>query len=277
MIRTALAEYKSWLFNSRHLLIIALFLYIRECVGTVLCDYSADMNEKFQFFEPYIAINNSYVLLLIAPLFFLILMSDFPNVGEGYIFVLHRMGKKNWIIEQVIYAFLCSLTVAVMFFAITTLTCADTLKFDESWSDVITKFHIHFPFKRNDPVARLINRDIYNHMYPWEAALHTFTLSVLMMFLYSMILLVGKIYANKYISLAVNILLIGIGGVFRMVGNKIAFLFPSGQAGANLRYEYIARESLVPFWVSYTYFIVLIVALLCVAIIGIKRRKICII
>lgn len=58
----------------------------------------------FTAFEPYIATANSYLVLLIVPIFALILMSDFPNLEDGYMFTIYRMGKTKWLIGKVIFA-----------------------------------------------------------------------------------------------------------------------------------------------------------------------------
>lgn len=77
------------------------------------------MEAGLQLFEPYIATANSYLVLLIVPIFALILMSDFPNLEDGYMFTIYRMGKTKWLIGKVIFALLCSFTImAIVLFCL---------------------------------------------------------------------------------------------------------------------------------------------------------------
>ena len=69
-VRMAFAEYKRWLFNPRIVLLIALIIFARESVGQFLCEHAKDMDINMQIFEPYIALCNSYVVILVTPIFY---------------------------------------------------------------------------------------------------------------------------------------------------------------------------------------------------------------
>ena len=76
MKQTVISEYRSWLFRTRQVTMLVLAVLVWEVVGSSLCSHAELMNVGLQFFEPYIATANSYLVILIVPIFSLIMMSD---------------------------------------------------------------------------------------------------------------------------------------------------------------------------------------------------------
>ena len=111
MIKTIKSEYHSFICRSRMIILLAFAILVWQVVGSSLCNHAKMMEAGLQLFEPYIATANSYLVLLIVPIFALILMSDFPNLEDGYMFTIYRMGKTKWLIGKVIFALLCSFTI----------------------------------------------------------------------------------------------------------------------------------------------------------------------
>lgn len=275
IVRVALAEYKRWLWNPRSLMLIMLIIYSRESVGMALCQHAIDMKQPLHWFEPYLALNNSVVAMLIMPVFYLVLMSDFPVMEGSYLWQIYRTGKVKWIVTQMTFAFLAILTVMSGMFVSSILSSLGHMTMEGGWSNVVTRFYLAFPDKANSTTAKLIQGDIYNHLSVGKAMFLCVTLTMLMLLVYSAILLCGKIYGRKYLPLGICIALMGIGAALRYINTKWAFLLPSAHAMlAGHNQEYL-RKPIMPFWASYVYFIVLLVIIMTVAVIGVKRRDVC--
>ena len=103
-LRMAFAQYVKWLCAPRMLIFLILVVYAKEIVGNELCAHAAKVGEKLHFFEPYIALSNSYIVVLITPVVFLLLMSNFPIMEGSYMWSVYRMGKNKWIFSQFILA-----------------------------------------------------------------------------------------------------------------------------------------------------------------------------
>lgn len=82
------------------LVVIAAFIYI--CAVQPLEENAAIMGKPLNAIEPYIAALNSGSLLLIIPLGFLAISSDFPKIDGSAMFGLMRTGRKNWFLGQMI-------------------------------------------------------------------------------------------------------------------------------------------------------------------------------
>lgn len=275
MRQTVISEYRSWIFRTRQVTMLVLAVLVWEVVGSSLCSHAELMNVGLQFFEPYIATANSYLVILIVPIFSLIMMSDYPNLDEGYIFTICRMGKTRWLLGKVLFAFICSVSVVLFVMVVSILPCIGHIDLGRMWSPATTKLAYYYPDLEYNPVFNLIQRDVYNHMYPGVAAMHSCFLSVLLIFGYSLMLLVGKIYDKKYIFIGLNVLIMAAGGIFTTMKSRCAFFFPAGHAALAGRFNEIERASKMPFWMSYLYMTVWIIIMLVFAVIGIKRRNIC--
>lgn len=275
IFRIAVAEYKRWLCDPRILILFILIIYAREAVGKVLCEHAVAMGEQLHWCEPYLALNNSVVAILIMPVFFLVLMSDFPVMEGSYLWAIYRTGKVKWIFTQLLFSLFAILTVMGGMFLSSIVSCWGSLTLEDGWSKVVTHYYLAFPEDANSPTAQLIQGDIYNQLEVTEAMVLSITLTILMLLLYCAILLCGKVYGKKYLPLGICIALMGLGAALRLMETKWAFLLPSAHAmlsGHN--YEYL-RKPIMPYWVSYLYFVVALVLVIVAAIIGVKRRDVC--
>ena len=275
IFRVAAAEYKRWLCNPRILMLIMLIIYAREAVGKVLCEHAVAMGEKLHWLEPYLALNNSVVAILIMPVFFLVLMSDFPVMEGSYLWQIYRTGKVKWIVTQMLFSFFAILTVIAGMFFSSIVSCFGSLTMKGSWSNVVTRYYLAFPEDANSVTAQLIQGDIYNQLEVGEAMLLSVTLTILMLLLYCAILLCGKIYGKKYLPLAICIVLMGLGAALRLMGTKIAFILPPAHALLTGHMHEYLRKPIVPYWVSYLYFVVALIVVIGLAVIGVKRRDVC--
>ena len=275
ILRMAFAEYKRWLCNPRILLLVMLIIYARESVGKLLCEHAIAMEEPLYWLEPYLALNNSVVAILIMPVFFLVLMSDFPMMEGCYLWTIYRTGKVKWVGIQMLFSFFSILTVMTGMFVSSIISCWGNMTLEGGWSRVITHYYLEFPDDANSPTAKLIQGDIYNQLDVRVAMFLSVTLTILMLLLYCAILLCGKIYGRKYLPLTICIGLMGVGAALRLIGTKWAFLLPSAHAMLSGHlYEYI-RKPIVPYWMSYLYYVVALAVVIGTAIIGVKRRDVC--
>lgn len=275
IVRIAVAEYKRWLCNPRILLLFVLIIYAREAVGKVLCEHAIAMGEKLHWLEPYLALNNSVVAILIMPVFFLVLMSDFPVMEGSYLWQIYRTGKVKWIVTQMLFSFFAILTVMFGMFLSSIVSCLGSITMKGSWSNVVTRYYLAFPDDANSPTAQLIQGDIYNQLEVGEAMLLSVTLTILMLLLYCAILLCGKIYGKKYLPLGICIALMGLGAALCLMGTKISFILPPAHALLSGHMHEYLRKPIFPYWASFLYFIVALVVVIGLAVIGVKRRDVC--
>lgn len=273
--RAAFAEYKRWLCNPRILLLFILIIYARESVGMVLCEHAVKMGTELHWLEAYLALNNSSVAALIMPVFFLVLMSDFPVMEGSYLWFIYRAGKVKWIVIEMLFALFALLTVMFGMFVSSVLSCWGHIRFTGGWSDVVTRYYLAFPEDAMSGVAQLIQGDIYNQMTIGQAVFRSVTLTACMLLCYCAILLCGKIYGKKYLPLCICIVLMGLGFALKWMESKYVFLFPSAHALLSGHHDAYLRKPIVPYGMSYAYFLMLFAIIMGIAVYGVKRRNVC--
>ena len=273
--RILLADYKKWLCDARmaFLPIISVFSY--ETVGKSMIRNSELMNCKLQILEPYLALNSSYIFVLIIPILFIIMMTDFPDMDGSFVWIIYRMGRIKWLLSQFLLSLICSMTVLIWVTLTMAVVVNSNEEFTNMWSDVTTKLGYYHEELTNNSVVLLITGDIYNHMTPIKAMAYCTSLTLLSMLVYSLILILGKIFNKRYLSFGICIGLIGVGGILQIMGISNAFIFPAANAGLMGRYSGVARTSIHSFLTSYIYFVIMIVVLFGIAIWGIRRKNLC--
>lgn len=260
-LKVATTEYVKWIKNPKITLIFMMLIFIYDMYVSKMIDASSDMNVKICCFEPFIAVCNSIILILVIPSMYLGIMGDFPRVDGNSMFYLLRTGKMNWIIGQVIFAVMSAVSYMVFVFIGITVPVLFNCRYNNVWSDVTTKYIKHFPEKSESIIAKLIDGKLYNNMPPVKAVIIIFSLMTLYMILINMILMVAFTAGKHSVGIAISAGLICLSCASVEFGTKIKWLLPTAHVLAWQHYDEIYREQIFNIGYSYVYFIVLILAL----------------
>ncbi len=98
----AFLEVKRWIFSPRMILIPAMAVFIYQYAVSPLLANADDMNSQLNLFEPFIAVANSGIILLILPVVFITLISDFPKINSYTLFYIVRIGRSTWLTGQIL-------------------------------------------------------------------------------------------------------------------------------------------------------------------------------
>lgn len=116
----ARTEYLRWITDPRVIIIGVLLLFIETLAIEPLSERAAKFGGELVCLEPFVAVGNSGVLLLLMPCVFLVLISDYPILNGSTLFFVHRTGRINWYTGQVIFLVMaiCTFLGAVLLFSI---------------------------------------------------------------------------------------------------------------------------------------------------------------
>ena len=87
---TAQSEYIKWICSSRMLIFLCALIFIDQFAVKPLVEISKQTGVKLGLFEPFIAITNSDVLLMIMPIVFITLIGDFPKNDGNMLFCVQH-------------------------------------------------------------------------------------------------------------------------------------------------------------------------------------------
>lgn len=254
--KIASIEYAKWICNFRMVLLIIMYIFMRVCVITPLLERSARMNQPLNLIEPFIAVGNSGFIVLILPIVYLALMSDYPKTDGNSMMVLVRTGKMNWLIGQVVFSFLTILTYLLIIFLATILSVFPYAFLDNGWSLVATDYDYYFPGEAGTVTSALLPANLYNQMAPYQAAGGTFLFLTLYFFLLVSILLLFRIYKQKLLGFFVSGSLIALGAASSSLKTPLMWVLPMAHSIIWLHFDGRFRKQPIPVGGSILYYLV---------------------
>ena len=142
MFRVAKNEYVKWITNPKMIIIAVMFIFTYDFVIRELIVAAEKMGEKLQILEGFIGISNSQLLLMMLPVVFIGLMGDFPRMDANAMFYIHRVGRVNWLLGQMIFAAMASGTYLLALLGFSTVTLLGKCSFHNAWSEITTKYYL---------------------------------------------------------------------------------------------------------------------------------------
>lgn len=258
-LRIATTEYVKWIKNPKITLIFMMLIFIYDMFISKMLSAASLLDVKVGCFEPFIAVCNSVILLLVIPTMYLGIMGDFPRVDGNSMFYLLRTGKTNWIIGQIFFSFMSAITYICMVFIGITVPIVCKCAYNNSWSDVTTRYLNYFPEESENIVVKLIDGRLYNNMLPIKAFLLTFSLMVLYMVLINMLLMTGFTMGKHSLGIVVSAAMICLSCASVEFNSGIKWFLPTANVLSWQHYDEIYKKQVFNIGYSYTYFIILII------------------
>ena len=271
IFRVAKNEYIKWITNPKMIIALVMFVFAYDYVIKELSEASDKMGEKLQIFEGFIAISNSQLLIMIIPIVFIGLMGEFPRVDGNSMFFISRVGKVNWLLGQMMFAIMASVTYLGSLLLFSMLASVGRSYLANNWSEVTTKYYIFAPNDFKSKVAMLTTGRLYNNLTPVQSVLNIFGLMLLLMLLIAMGLLVSFVLKNKITGVIATTGLICIGNVLAYMENGVRWFFPTSHAVLEIHFDEIYRKPIMGMEWSYLYYLVLIMILFVISFVVIDR------
>ncbi len=267
----AKGEYVKWICNPKLTLFAIMFLYIYDAMITKMVQAANDLNTELMVLEPFIAICNSSLLLLVLPSVYIGLMGDFPRLDGNSMFYLQRCGKQNWMIGQLLFSVFASFTYLFLVFLASAGSIFFRCTYENRWSDVTTKYVKYFPEQSESMVAKLIDGRLYNNLKPVSACLLSFALMLLFLVLISMMLMSGFVIGKHAAGIAVTAALVCIGTAIVQFRSSFYWLFPTAHVLLWTHFDEIYKYQVFPIACSFLCLLVLIVLFYLISFLRIDR------
>ena len=171
ILRVCQGECYHFLCSGRFALVLVVWVFAYQFITVPLLQNAEKMQASLLAIEPYIALINSNFMILVMPVLFLVLLSDFPRVDANAYFYLVRARKTNWVLGQLLYAVVITMIYLFIQFLGMVVPMFGKGSRGNEWSPVITDFAREFPEYAQNPGAVSIQPQLYYHVSPWEAVL----------------------------------------------------------------------------------------------------------
>lgn len=261
----AFAEYVRWLFNSRQILFVCFLYFANSYVIDPLLEHAKRMEETINIFEPFIAIGNNNGLIFILPALFLVLISDFPHLDENALLYIHRCGKREWFLAQMLSGIWRIFTYLIGILMGTLILTKENCYIGNQWSNVITKYHLYYADEQQSYVNKLITGNLYNNFSVYQALGYTITLLVGYLFLLCMIKMVCFLLGNVMIGVICGGGVIAIGCGLTFSDTMAKWIFPAAHALEWQHCDEVLNTMIVTMGQSYFYFLMLCLVMVYVA------------
>ena len=270
---TARTEYVKWVTNPRMIILGVVLIFIYTFAIEPLTANAELMDKPLNIFEPFIAIANSNLLIIILPAVFLTLISDFPKTDGNTLFFLQRTGKLNWLFGQILFVIMAIFSFVGVIFVGAVIPMLTNGYCENRWSDVVTKFGDQYPDKAMSFGNNLITEKLYHQVLPFKAAFQAYLLLMCYMMVLALVMLMFNCLKIKLMGLLSSGSLIAFGGALSAVNVKAMWIFPAAHTVIYLHYTKYFREPVFAMWKSVAYFILLISVLISVSAVAIKSTN----
>lgn len=267
----ARSEYVRWLTNPRIIIIGVMFVFMRTLAVEPLLERAEKMNVPLTVFEPFEAIGNSGMLVMLIPCVFLILISDYPIISGNTLLFVHRTGKLNWFLGQLLFVVTAIFSYMGMLFLVSILISGG--QFRTEWSETVRLYGAKFPDEFDSFASELLPSNLYNQIPLMTSVLQTFFLMSAYLFFLVLILYLFKLMHIKSAGLIAVFIVIGLGVASCSLKTSAMWYFPMANTIVWLHYTEILREPVVPIWRSYFYFTAGIAVLFTVNLIALKKLQ----
>lgn len=249
-------EYIKWICDGRMVFLLMLWVFIKECVTQPLLERATEMNQPVNFMEPFLAVGNSGIMVLILPLVYLALIADFPRIDGNTILILQRVGRKNWLIGQILFA-ICSFHSFLLGVLLGSILPVASKSFVyDGWSLVVTDYESLHPETVGSYASELIPKNLYNQISPYRAALWTYLLLSAYMMTLALLMLLFQIQKKKVFGFFLCGAVITLGSAFCAINSMPKWIFPMAHSIVWIHYNDYYRKMLMPFRYSVFYFVI---------------------
>lgn len=266
----AVSEYLGWVTNSRMILIAVLWIFNYVLAVSPLMDRAKEMKAPVNLLEPFVAVGSSGMILLILPIVFLVLISDFPRSHGNVLFQLLRTGRTTWLLSQLLFLLMTILTYLLLVAAGTILPVIGRCAVQTEWSSVVTQYAELFPESVGS--YELLPENLFYQLRNVPvAALHTYGLLALYLLLIGMFLLCSALIGKRKGGNLLTGFIIAAGTAMSSVGSAAMWFFPMAHSVTWVHFTKYKRKPVFPLSDSYILFVFAVLILLAVAFYTVRR------
>ena len=256
----AKSEYIKWITNPRIVTVGILLVFIHSFAVQPMLHHAEKYGEPINIFEPFLAVCNSGMMVFFMPVVFILLMSDFPVMGNNTLLTIQRAGKFNWFCGQIMFVIMCIFSFIGTIFLCCVLMSKGT--FQNNWSDTIALYNSRFPEEAHSFVSKLLPPNLYNQISLTNAILYSITLLSLYLLMIALILFLMKMMYLRTTGIFCVIAICALGAVTCSLKIPAQWLFPTSNTMIWLHYQELLREPITPIADSFLYFLIIDVFLL---------------
>lgn len=258
----AWVEFVKWICDARMIIVLVTMIFIYNFAIVPLLENAKTMGESLNILEPFIALANSGLILLIIPVVFLTLIADYPQIDTNTVFYISRLGRINWVTGQLIKLVMMDLSYLAVLFVGAVVPMLSRSYVGSSWSRVVTDFLKEHPEKTANFGASLLPENLYFQLTVGKAALQSYLLVFAYLMIIGLILLFFTMIQKKTFGFVACGSIIALGTTFCTMKSTLMWTMPMANSIIWLHYTRFFRKPIMPMGFSVAYLLICIVVLI---------------
>lgn len=200
--------------------------------------------------------------VVLVPIIFIALMSDFPKVESSKLFYISRLSRFGWIIGELIFALMSAVTYVLALFAGTTIYCIGKASFSNQYSDFTLKLFEEYPEIYSENTHLFLTASTYTQGTPFSVLAHSILLILLYIMVISLIISLFKLLnlggGGVVLSVAISIC----GLATDQGTTALMWVLPITHSVFGWHFNSFYSKAFFNLGSSYIYFALVIIALL---------------
>lgn len=258
----AKVEYLGFLTSKRILFMLFAFIFLAEDVVGKMGNIAAEYGLPLGRLEPFILLFSYKTHVMLVPIIFVVMMSDFPSNEKSGYFTMSRISRTTWLFGEVIYAAMVGFSFILFLFFGSVAWVWNDSRFLTAWSPYMTKLYMDFPeiYALNNQL--FIKTETLAQGEPLSVMLHSVSLMFLYLIFLALLLMLFKMLSLKRIGIFLTVSMTITGVALEHYNGIIKWFFPIVQSIYETHFHSYYAEAELPLYDSYLYFGVLIMGLL---------------
>ncbi len=253
-------EYIKWLMNPRHVMLLLILIPARETVIKPMLAAAEEMQQPLNILESCIATTNSGIVIIIISIVYMILISSFPTMDGNVLFYMKRMGKRSWIVGEIMFQCISAFTYLFVIYVLSALQTLSVSFFANGWSIAVTDHDRLLDDVSAIKMDYIIPPNLYNQMSPFKAFIMSFSMLFLFLVVCSVFFTLGYMYSQKLLFFCLLLVQISVGGALYILESKAMWYFIICHSFLSSHFSAYLRKYVFSPWLS-------IVILICIFVI----------
>jgi hypothetical protein len=269
----ARVEYMGFLTSKRVLFMLFSLIFFGESVVGKMGKLAAEKGFVLGRLEPFILLFSYKLHVMIVPIVFIVMMSNFPSNEKSGYFIMSRISRTSWLFGEVLYAGMTALTYILFLFLGSALWVWKSSSFFTTWSPYMSQLYMDYPevYALNNQL--FIKTETLAQGTPMKVMFHSVSLMLLYLVCVALLLMMFKLLGLKKLGIFVTISF-AIIGVSLGDNDFIKWFFPIMQSIYETHFNSFYSKVKEPLSYSYIYFGILIVGLFVINQRLVKRHMI---
>ena len=183
---------------------------------------------------------------------YIVILSGVPRLDSGQLFLIYRIGKKNWIIGEIFQIAFCALAYVLLLLAGCIISAAKYSYIGNVWSNFTVDYKALYEELLSDG-NRFIDQQVFKYYQPYQTVIHGILLLVLCMTLMGTVVIFFDIIDHKLTGIVINSLIILSVLIFNERRIGLMWLSPFCHSVLALHNVYVYKQMSVPLYWSYLY------------------------